>query len=62
VIFGSVDCKDACSGRGDGPVVDVRSIGAFGSVTIMTESEFEAEQAPDLPVPPGEQGNDEDEE
>ena len=49
VVFGSVDCKDACRSGGDGPVVDVRSIGAFGSVNIMTESEFEERQPPDRP-------------
>jgi len=39
VVFGSVDCEDACNGPGTGEVIDVRTLGAFGSVTIRTESE-----------------------
>ncbi len=39
-IFGSVDCKTACSKPASGnDIVSVRSVGGFGSVTIKTESE-----------------------
>jgi hypothetical protein len=41
VLFGSVECEDAC--RGSGPVIAVRSLGAFGSVTILTQSEADRE-------------------
>jgi len=47
VVFGSVDCDAACSGAGDGPVLDVRAIGAFGSVEIVTQSEFAVEDRDD---------------
>ena len=49
VVFGSVDCEQACSGGGSGEVIDVRTVGAFGSVEIVTESELAAEQPPDPP-------------
>jgi hypothetical protein len=38
VVFGSVDCEQACSGAGPAEVV-VRTTGGFGSVEIATESE-----------------------
>lgn len=44
--FGSTDCEQACSVT-DGPVVDVRTFGGFGSVEILTQAEFDAEQADD---------------
>ena len=44
VVFGSTDCQDACDGSGDGPVIDLRAIGGFGSVEILTESEYEGER------------------
>jgi hypothetical protein len=47
VVFGSVECGDACSASSDGPVVQVRSIGAFGSVTILTQSEYEQQDRRD---------------
>ncbi len=43
VVFGSVECENAC--RGNGPVIDVRSLGGFGSVKILTVSEAEREQS-----------------
>lgn len=46
MVFGSTDCR-ACATDGDGPVVDVRSWGGFGSVEIVTASEFAAEQQDD---------------
>jgi hypothetical protein len=39
MVFGSTDCEDACS-TGTGPVVEVRRFGGFGSVEIVTQSEF----------------------
>lgn len=39
VVFGSVDCEQACDGDGAGEVISVRSLGGFGSVEIVTESE-----------------------
>jgi len=41
VVFGSTDCEDACNGSGEGPVIDLRALGGFGSVEILTESEYE---------------------
>jgi len=49
VVFGSVDCDAACSGASDRPVVEVRTIGAFGSVEILTQTEFEADNPPEPP-------------
>ncbi len=40
VVFGSVDCEDACNGSGQGEVIDVRPYGGFGSVEVVTESEL----------------------
>ena len=45
VLFGSVECEDAC--RGSGPVIAVRSLGGFGSVTILTQSEAERQNVDD---------------
>lgn len=45
VLFGSVECQDAC--RGEGPPLNVRSIGGFGSVKILTRSEANADQRDD---------------
>jgi hypothetical protein len=53
VVFGSVDCEDACGAGGTGQVVDVRTVGAFGSVQILTEQEFAAEQGPEPREPAG---------
>lgn len=38
VIFGSLECKRACAAAST-RVVHVRGVGAFGSVTIKTQSE-----------------------
>lgn len=43
VIFGSVDCEQACRGERTGGAVDVRAIGGFGSVEILTQSEADRE-------------------
>ena len=47
VVFGSVDCEDACNGTGTGDVIDVRTIGAFGSVEVVTQSERAEEERDD---------------
>ena len=39
VVFGSTSCVQAC--LGDGPVVELRSLGGFGSVQVLTQSEFD---------------------
>lgn len=44
VVFGSTDCQDACDGLGAGRVVQVRALGGFGSVEILTQSEAAAEE------------------
>lgn len=41
VVFGSVDCDRACSVTSD-EVIEVRSIGGFGSVAIVTQAEYDA--------------------
>lgn len=46
LLFGSTDCEAAC-GTSDGPVVDVRTFGAFGSVEVVTRSEYAAEARAD---------------
>ena len=46
MLFGSTDCEAACSVT-EGPTVDVRSFGGFGSVEIVTRSELAAEQRED---------------
>jgi hypothetical protein len=46
VLFGSVDCEAACSVT-KGPVVHVRPFGAFGSVEIVTQAEYDADQRDD---------------
>ncbi len=43
VVFGSVECDGACADTGDGPTGNVRSLGGFGSVTILTQSEADRE-------------------
>lgn len=43
VVFGSLDCETACE-AGTGKVVEVRGLGGFGSVEVLTESEHRAEQ------------------
>jgi hypothetical protein len=48
IVFGSVDCEDACTGTGTGDVIEVRTVGAFGSVEIVTQAEF-AEENRDAP-------------
>ena len=44
--FGSTSCDAAC-GATEGPVVDVRTFGGFGSVEIVTQEEYDAERAED---------------
>ena len=44
VVFGSSACDAACEGPGSQVV---RSYGAFGSVEVLTETEYRAEQADD---------------
>jgi hypothetical protein len=39
VVFGSVECRQACDPQQSGEVVDLRSWGAFGSVEVMTRAE-----------------------
>ena len=39
VVFGSVDCEQACDPSQDGEVVEVRSWGGFGSVEVVTQTE-----------------------
>jgi hypothetical protein len=46
VVFGSVDCKTACT-KDDGRVVKVRSVGGFGSVSIRTQAEHDAKNEAD---------------
>ena len=46
MVFGSTDCEQACT-SGQGEVVEVRRFGAFGSVEIVTESEWEQERRDD---------------
>ena len=43
LVFGSTDCATACSGSGE-RVVTVRRIGGFGSVEVVTQSEYEADR------------------
>lgn len=50
VVFGSVGCNDACDGSGDGEVVTVRSVGGFGSVEIVTQSERDVGRSGNDPV------------
>lgn len=52
VVFGSSDCDDACGAvpaTGVGDVVEVRGTGAFGSVEILTESEWSGQRSDDVP-------------
>lgn len=44
--FGSTSCEAACSVT-EGPVVNVRTFGGFGSVEIVTQDEYDAERAED---------------
>lgn len=49
VVFGSLDCRSACSGvftgsDDTGQLVQVRGIGGFGSVQVLTEQEHLAAQ------------------
>jgi len=46
MVFGSTDCDEACSSS-QGPVVQVRRFGAFGSVEIVTDSEWDAQRRGD---------------
>lgn len=41
VVFGSTDCEAACDGTGDGPEIDLRALGGFGSVKVLTQGEYE---------------------
>jgi hypothetical protein len=43
LLFGSTDCDQACT-SGEGPVVNVRTFGGFGSAKIVTRAEYEADQ------------------
>jgi len=47
VVFGNTDCERACSADADGPVVHVRSFGGFGSVEVVTASEYADDAADD---------------
>ena len=47
VVFGSVDCEQACDLSTPARVVEVRSWGGFGSVEIVTASRFAAGSARD---------------
>ena len=44
VLFGSTSCEAACEGGPDQTVIDLRSIGAFSSVEVLTESEAREER------------------
>ena len=44
VVFGSTSCEQACDGDGSGQVVRLRAIGGFGSVEVVTQTEYEADQ------------------
>jgi len=46
-VFGSIECDRACTDTGDGPTVNVRSLGGFGSVTILTQSEANRQNVDD---------------
>ena len=46
MVFGSTDCEDACASA-TGPTVNVRSFGAFGSVEVVTQSEYAADRSDD---------------
>lgn len=43
VVFGSVNCEQACRGEGTGEVIVVRAIGGFGSVGVLTVTEAQRE-------------------
>lgn len=47
VVFGSVECDKACSNDATGGTVDVRAIGGFGSVEVVTQEEDAAERQDD---------------
>lgn len=42
VVFGSARCNAACA-SGSGSVVELRAVGGFGSVEIMTQDEYNAQ-------------------
>ena len=46
IVFGSTDCEQACAGS-TGPTVEVRTFGGFGSVEVVTQSEYAADQEED---------------
>lgn len=46
VVFGSVSCEQACQG-GAGDVVEVTAVGGFGSVSVYTQSEYDAKRGAD---------------
>lgn len=47
VVFGSTEADVACSADCTGGVIHVRALGAFGSVDVMTESQYRERQAAD---------------
>jgi hypothetical protein len=47
VVFGSVDCDAACQPQQGARVVDLRALGAFGSVEVLTSEEHQEELAED---------------
>jgi hypothetical protein len=47
MVFGSTSCDDACSTEGDGPTVNVRRFGGFGSVEIVTQDEWAEKRSGD---------------
>ncbi len=45
VVFGSLNCQDACSPDNTGPAITVDGKGAFGSIDILTQTEAAADSA-----------------
>jgi len=57
MVFGNLECNDACS-RTEGRVVEVHSLGAFGSIEILTQAEERQEAAQDAREDAREQAED----
>ena len=47
VVFGSTDCGEACGAGTDEELIHVRAFGGFGSVEVLTESEYARSQGDD---------------
>jgi len=48
MVFGSTDCEAACGPHADSKgTIEIRNFGAFGSVEVLTQSEYDAQQAAD---------------